>query len=98
MSKYIVTYILIMTFIYGLDLIFKFGHTSNSILLATIVWSTLTICDVIENVVDYVTNYIIATELTKVLKDRITVEEISAKNLKSEGLNKHDRSTRNRKR
>ena len=94
MSKYIVTYALTMIFLYGLDVVFKIGHTFNNYLLATIVWSTLTICDAIENAVNYVTNYIIATELTKVLKDRITVEEISAKNLKSEGLNNHDRSTR----
>lgn len=83
-----------MIFLYGLDVVFKIGHTFNNCLLATIVWSTLTICDAIENIVDYVTNYIMAIELTKVLKDRISVEEISAKNLKSEELNDHDRNTR----
>nr|DAJ50446.1 MAG TPA: hypothetical protein [Caudoviricetes sp.] len=71
MGRYLVTYILTMIFLFIADLIFKLGNTFHAILIATIMWGVLSICDAIENTARYKNH----DEFHRALMKRIELHE-----------------------
>lgn len=75
MFKYLVSYILTMIFLFIADIIFKLGNTFHAILLATITWGVLSICDAIENTARYKNHYSMVDEFHRALMKKIELDK-----------------------